>query len=678
MIKDLEINRWTVPLALLFACVMAYAPLISRLGLYADHWFIAWHLHFLGSESFIKAFSIDRPVLGWIFLVTTSIFGETLFSWQIFGILTRWIMCVSFWCFLIALWPQWTFQIAMVSLLFAVYPGFGQQPLPFTWANWFPVYSLFLSSLASMLAAFRIKKWFWFLYVLSIVLASINLFSWEYLFGVELIRPLLLWILFIEIIPQRSQRIMRVIQYWIPYLTTTLIFLAFRMTHPTPRGEITLLNNLANHPILALKSLMEIILNDAYETALGAWLRTFELSQVSKYPITSILFLCTIVLISSICVFIYLLHLKGAQLDSDISSRKTWAIQASLVGIVLLMISGIPIWVSNLHIALDFPWDRFTLIPMIGACLLFGGLLELFSKSHWFSVLVVAVLVGLACGWHYRNALAYTQEWQKQKEFFWQLTWRVPAIEPGTILLTTDFDFDFNQDDSLTAPLNWIYAPDNHSKDLTYLFYNVETRMSQGLPQLTKERQVQSTYRLLNFSGSLSQSIGFVFKPPACLRILDPVSDGDAPVKSKYLSNLLPFSRTELILPTAHPPAQPPEQYFGTKPALDWCYYYEKADLARQLGNWQEVAYLGDQSKVMEKSFSRNNVVEVLPFIEGYAHIGEWSKAEELSSRVYQTWEKTQKMICATWKRLEPHSQESLSGTKAFDQINAELECQGS
>jgi hypothetical protein len=84
-------NRWLLPLGVLLLCALSFGPLITALGLYWDDWPSLWFLHFFGPGVFPQAFAADRPVQGWLFLLTTSLVGQSLLAWQVFGILTRWL-----------------------------------------------------------------------------------------------------------------------------------------------------------------------------------------------------------------------------------------------------------------------------------------------------------------------------------------------------------------------------------------------------------------------------------------------------------------------------------------------------------------------------------------------------------------------------------------------------------
>jgi hypothetical protein len=56
---------------------------------------------------------------------------------------------------------------------------------------------------------------------------------------------------------------------------------------------------------------------------------------------------------------------------------------------------------------------------------------------------------------------------------------------------------------------------------------------------------------------------------------------------------------------------------FGTEPPHDWCYYYEKADLARQKGAWDEVLQLGEKAFV--QGLAPIDGIEWIPFLQAYA-----------------------------------------------------------
>jgi hypothetical protein len=74
----------------------------------------------------------------------------------------------------------------------------------------------------------------------------------------------------------------------------------------------------------------------------------------------------------------------------------------------------------------------------------------------------------------------------------------------------------------------------------------------------------------------------------------------------------------------------PPSSIFGSEPSHGWCYYYEKAELARQQGNWQMMEKLGDDA--LNQGLYPSDRIEWMPFLQSYAVLGELDKVHHLVS----------------------------------------------
>jgi hypothetical protein len=74
--------------------------------------------------------------------------------------------------------------------------------------------------------------------------------------------------------------------------------------------------------------------------------------------------------------------------------------------------------------------------------------------------------------------------------------------------------------------------------------------------------------------------------------------------------------------------AQLPPQIFGSEPPHTWCYYFERAELARQVNDWPLVGQLGDEAS--ERGYSPDDETEWQPFIGGYIQLGRCEAAQEL------------------------------------------------
>ncbi|MGW8251533.1 MAG: hypothetical protein ACWGO1_12885, partial [Anaerolineales bacterium] len=264
---------------------------------------------------------------------------------------------------------------------------------------------------------------------------------------------------------------------------------------------------------------------------------------------------------------------------------------------------------------------------------------------------ILGVLIGFASGLHLQYSNLYRREWNSQGEFFWQLTWRAPDIQPGTVLLSAELPFVYFSDNSLTAPLNWTYAPNLNSQEMPYLLYAAEARHEQSLESFKPDIDIHQPYRATVFDGSTSQALVLYYTPPGCLKVVDPATDKKIPQKPNFISDMMPLSRPELVMADAGQPARPPARIFGDEPVHQWCYYFEQAELARQAGNWQQVAEFGDRAFQLEQRLYEVNAPELLTYIEGYAQTGRWQDAAQKTEDALRLSDRMDRILCDTWTR---------------------------
>ncbi len=676
--KNISFSIKTVPIALFFLGLICFALLIPRIGLYWDDWPSLWFYHIFGSTIFPDVFASDRPVQGWLWVLTTGILGESIEAWQLFGIFSRWLSCLAVWWTLRLIWPQRSIEITWIAFLFMVYPGFSQQLIPMTYSHMFLVLAAVFFSFGTMIWAYRKPEWFWPLISISLLTSILSMFTLEYFVGLELLRPVFLWLTLEEGEANFRKRAATVLKRWLPYLLLMAAFLIWRNLQPTPRANILIFDRLRSDPVAAIIELGRTVLQDIFEGSVLAWVQVFNFSKLLVYR-RSIILLCAIIVItSSVVTIFYLVKLRSPnELSQEtISTSKTrWGIQAIFLGIYALFIAGWPFWVTDLLIDLRFPWDRFTLAMMFGASVLIAGIISLLTKKRITSAIITGVLVGLAVGVHFETGLAYMREWNYQKAFFWQMVWRAPHIQPGTTILTSRLPFKMTTDNSLIAPLNWIYAPDNSSNQMPYLMLNLDGRLNKELSNLEEGEQIQYPYRATHFEGTSSQAILLFYSPEHCLKVINPELDQYWPYQPGFIPDAFGLSNPGLIIGDPETSAQPPASVFGTEPSPDWCYYFEKAELARQFGDWEQAAEYADKALRLDKSFNRKNIAELLTFIEAYAHNGQWDKAVQLSIEANRYPEIMQDSICQSWYRIQINNPVSVKKESALDRIKTKLDC---
>jgi hypothetical protein len=672
---------WSVPLALLGLCLISFGVWAPWLGFYWDDWPSIWYLHLFGPTGFLKVFAVDRPALGWLFTLTSSLVGTSPLAWQLFGVLTRWMSCVALWWALRTIWPRNPREVTWVAFLYAIYPGFQQQYIAVTYSQDWLILTLFFTSFGLMILALRQPRRFWLYMGVSWLIAAYVMFADEYYFGLELLRPVFLWLVATQQGLALNRRVRRVLQTWLPYVLVMALFLVWRLfILVSPRGNVQLFDKISANPVSAIAHLLVTMLTDAFKSSFGAWAEPFKFSSFLEAGQPAVLIYVAVVLVTALAAIAYLYWLRFPDAQKEALPEEKpismpWSLQAISIGCFALLMAGWPFWVTNLPIDLRFPWDRFTLSMMLGASLLFAGLLELVTRAQWQRALLLGLALALAAGLHFNVANEYRKAWNLQKNFFWQLTWRVPEIQPGTLLLTAQLPFTYYSDNSLSAPLNWVYAPGLDTDQMPYLLYALESRLGVNLPDLQADFPVRQSYRATEFNGNTSQALGIYFTPPGCVHVLDPQVDRRLPAKLDSVNRVVPFSDISRIDLTAKPGASPPSSIFGSEPAHDWCYDFEKADRARQLGDWAQVAQSADHALKPEPRLYEANAPELVVFLLGYAHTGQWKKAQALTLEAMQTNIQMKNMLCYNWRQIELDTQKNDQQQAAIAAMNRQLSC---
>jgi hypothetical protein len=687
---------WGIPFALLLVCCISYGVLIPWLGFYWDDWPTVWYLHVFGPRGFAAALAIDRPLLASLFMATTPVMGESIIAWQVFGLLTRWLSCLAVWWMLRQAWPDRPLEAGWASLLFAVYPGFQQQYISVTYSHTFLTLAGFFLSLGLMIAAVRRPRFSWPLYLASWALATLVLFIEEYYFGLELLRPVFLWMAFGERYPAPpsgrrfarlsalfdKRRLLRTAAAWAPYLLTILAFLAWRLLlSSTPRGEVQVFDRLGSSPLQAAIDLGKTILVDILETGVLAW------GQVVRYLQTlpadwriALAYLAVVLAAGGVTAF-FLNRLakslpgsEGTGPQSRGSHSAHWGLSALAIGVFSLMLGGWPFWATYLPIKLKFPWDRFTLPMMFGASLALAGVLASIRLPVRWKNLILAGVVGLSAGMHLQVANIYRQDWNLQKSFFWQMAWRMPGVEPGTALLTASLPLKYFTDNSLTAPTNWLFAPGFQGKppQMPFLLYDIKVRQESGSLALQPGYSIQQPYRIASFSGSTDQALALAFTPPGCLKVID-AQTRDWPGLPPLVKEAGPLSNVQRIRARAEPGAVPPEHIFGPEPGHNWCYYFEKVELANQEQDYPAAAALGKEA--LSKGLHPGNAAEWTALMHAFAGSGDLDQALQAGGQAASGGQEVRKLVCSFWKEKLLNLPETGSEAQTIRSWLAEARC---
>ena len=643
----------SVPILLIVLGVLAYGLLLPSLGFFWDDWPNAWFLHVLGPGGFPSAFASDRPVIGYFYLLTTSWLGENPLAWQVFAIACRVVSAMALWWVLRMAWPRHPKPALWVAMLFLVYPSFKQQHIAIIYSHFFLLLAIHLASLALMLLAVAHPRRRIPLTIAALLTQALSLFAHEYSISLEVLRPVLLWAALTSVPPSGS-RGLRFARWWTPCLGLTVLYLYWRVAIlGFPTYQPGLLAALAIDPGNALAALFSTIAQDLAEVLALTWRDALIPPDPAVFGPRATLLVAAAGLGALIASagFLRFYH-PGLRIEASAPAGPRWSVRVMALGLVMLIAAGSTAWITKLPIGLTFPWDRLTLPLMLGACLVIGGLLSLLPRSTWVVPAALGLLLGLAVASQVQAGFTYRRDWELQRDFFWQLAWRAPALRPGTVLFTNDIPLTYESDNSLTAPLNWIYADDLPQAGMSYLLYYVSLRQGLGLPALEPDLPIEQWYRPTTFSGNTSQSLAVLSKPPGCLQILDEVYHDSMPTIPPDLSRAVTLANLDWIEPQGLFPEAKLLDLFGPEPAHDWCYFFERADLARQRGDWVEVAAIG--AEALRTGDEPNDASEWLPFIEASARTGDVGRAVEWSNGSLLQNPAVRPMLCRTWGRILP------------------------
>jgi hypothetical protein len=644
---------------LLIVAILAYGLLIPQLGFYWDDLPMSWIRYQLGFEAMTKYFSTNRPVWALLFQVTTRIIPQVPIYWQIFALLWRWIGAVTVWGIGGRLFPRRPNFALTLALIFLLYPGFNQQWGSYLYSHFFIVFFFFLFSHYLMLRGRTVA---------AMIFSALNLWMMEYFFVLELARPLVIWISLEEQSLTTRERLIRTLKLWTPYLAVFVLAVLSRIfIFNNTIYKFNLKEEFIKAPVDTVVLLLGNIFSSLWTVTAGAWLQAFEFpNAVVDGPRTIAIY--AFVLIAVAALILLGSWRQVAVKEGGVrttSSNFAWPIIA--LGAVLLLFGGPPFWLTNVPVSLGYPANRATLSFMLGSSFILAGLFE-FVPAKVKTILIVA-FISFAAGRQFLWANEFRRDWAEHKNMFWQMTWRAPGLEKNTVVLINE-ELSYYADNSLGAALNWIYGPDEHDDVIDYVLFYPTNR--EGL-SLDPNAPVDYDFLAGTFTGNTSQAVVFYYAPPKCLRVLDPEIDS--------INRLIPdetLLRDAALLSSTAPilteqTSRMPGIY-GPEPAHNWCYHFEKAELARQMGDWAAVTHLGDDAFALDDY--PNDPVERFVYIEGYAHAADWQKAVEYSIDSYLVSKNyVGPLLCKLWERIERETAVSVEQRSALTDVRNEFEC---
>lgn len=627
---------------IIFITILGYGLLIPFTGFYWDDWPFAWIANFLGPKEFIPAFMPFRPFLGPIFQLTTSLVPISPAFWQVFALIIRLLIGFASWWTFWQIFPSRPGLALTSTLMIVVFPGYSQHWVALTHINQELIpFLLYILSFGYSFKAAASKSRYHML--IAILLQICGLFPTEYFFGMEGLRGLLIFFFIAD--GRFGQRLKITWKKWLPYiliwaLNAVWLFYYYKMGPYNSYDVKSVTETISANLFLE-------VLDAVWKTGFYIWAQGLILISNNVLAPSSLM----AILVAAITFIFFFLSLR----NSFLFERSTTGFTSGLLftGLIGIILGRMPSLAAELPLRLQSSYDRFMISMTMAGVLFIVGMVELTKLSPRWKNIIFFVLISLGVGQQVFNANIFRRDWEQQQNFYSQLSWRIPALEQGTTLLTHQLPIDYETDLSLTAPINWMYAKQIEDGVLPYALLFSEKRLGgPTFPSLIENTPISFNYRTVNFYGTTSKVVVIYMPANGCLRVLDPQRSDERIYEDlpTSLTEIITLSNPSLILTqSATPAAIPP--FFNAAKLNSWCYFFTKAELASQNHNYDEVLNFFDQSR--DLNLFPQNPYEWFIFIDAYAHNGELKQAEQLSKEILTESPKSRKGLCVTWEVIE-------------------------
>ena len=613
---------------LVFISALTYLPLIGQLGYMNDDWYLIYSAKAYGPQAFIDIFSVDRPARALVMIPAYGLFGDNPLYYNLSAYALRLLSAFAFFWLLRMLFLRRSRLALLGSLFFLIYPGFLSQPNGIDYQSHLIALaaahlSIALTVKAILTDRFSMKS-FWF--ALSILFGLLYLSQMEWYIGFEIFRWGSVVLLSARIGGTILQKVWRSIREAYPSIAVPVIFLIWRLFFfQSERGATDVdlqFEQVRLYPLQTLYHWTVKVIQDLFDVMVSAW--AIPLSQLTGFiqqwgVVLAILAVVTILLV---------VHRQGDSSSREDTSQGGYFSEALILGLVIAIGGLIPIAMVNREVSFPF-FSRYSLVSSAGVALIFSALLMML-KPRVLRHGLIALLILISVLTHHANTVKAAQQTAFTRNFWWQVAWRVPHLDRNVTLIAHYPGVPLEEDYFVWGPANLIYYPEklnekNIQPGVYAVLLNRETveKVHAGERQEYNKRKTITTYA--NYRNILVLTQASVH---SCVHVLDGTRPEYSNGEWEFIREVGAYSEIEFVLPE-EPPHIPPTIIFGAEPEHGWCYYYQKADLARRRGEWDTVLEIGEQA--FGQGLEPKDLIEWMPFLQAYAVSGEMGRLSDLA-----------------------------------------------
>jgi hypothetical protein len=623
---------WWGVLFLTLLGAITYLPFVAKMGYINDDWYLMFDGYVGGASFFHEVFNIDRPLRGFVMQAAFLLFGMNPLYYHLSAFVFRMVSAVSLFWLGNQLWPRRVTYNWLAALLFLVYPGFLSQVNPIDYQS--QIFSLACGMVSVILTVKAIRAESvaarWGYTIVAVSLAWLYLGLVEYFLGFEALRLAVVVILFLRKKEQPlTARLTSIVRAFMPFLAGVGGFLVWRLFFFEAARKATDVNlqlsSLFTSPLTVLWWLNYLI-QDVFKVVMVAWTVPLNIFGFSLRLRDAFVGLA----LASLAVFVLLAYLRySGEEDGEVESDDGYREMREQLWMALTMIVAglIPVILVNRHVTLP-DYSRYALASSAGVGILFSVILEKINVPS-LRAGVIAFLLGISVLTHHGNAVRVVDETEATRNFWWQVAWRAPKIEEGVTLIASYPGSPLAEDYFIWGPANFIYYPEKQSNNPIVVKLPAAVLAGDVINQITTNGGVETPLRRGNY---LERDFGNVLvmvqtNANGCVRFINGDAPELSPTDEDRLVLIAPHSRLDAVITAGESPT-PPVHVFGAEPEHGWCYYYQKADLARQRGEWEEIPLLLNQA--LDKGQYPNDSLEWMPFLQASAVLDDVDKVRSM------------------------------------------------
>ena len=665
--KEILCGKW-FPLLLLFIMACAFATQLPELGFYLDDW-VSIAAYDQGGEAGLISYGIDdsRPFAAWITAKFFAVLGTGVLQWQLITLFWRFAAALAGFYLVKSLWPEHETTAGVVSLLFSVFPFFKHQAICIAYfmilMQYFVIMLSFLLTVKALQTENKTLKIV--LFILSCLTSLFHLLCLEYYLSLEGARLLLIFF----VLKRKEGRSFwktagKSLLYYIPYALILLGVLGYRFVYIPSLSEdvrsISLFEH--NQGLNLIIHLAGLFVQYLSESLLGVWYRSINPSMLDMTTRHTQLAIGLGVITAGLLVFLLYRSARGS--DSEKPNANLEMLILGFAAMILGYLPGMMIDVSPSSASIYH--DRYLLPSFWGISLFTVSWMSMLFKSKSACHAFFAAMVGLSVFFQIQNAYSYRYSWKNQQQFQWQMKWRVPDLAENTAVISDSVVAVYMGGWADGSMLNEMYGKKQGITPTPYWYFNVG--QDDYLSVLGTDTPLGISSKMYAFETD-PENVIVITQPEygKCAWLLDE-ADLTNPYLIDGIGRYIKYQNKSRIRMDSD--YTMPVSIFGKDYIHDWCYYFEKADLAFDRGEYEEVLHLYDEAAA--NGYSMGNAMEMRPFIKAAAFTGNWDKALEWTRMGYSVRpDQTKAYFINLWKLLDRDVPDSPEKREALEKANA-------